>query len=686
MVKKGTQKKKNIKRSSLKRRIVQHGGESFSYHNLTIGSKMKHTDANAEKKKYVSSMLLDIFEGKKSATSIADRFLKFGRGKVSLGITKTLGMADRDTREPSEVFTQIIDPIILSPSNIDMTYSNTTFSKVMLSKFLSTNVTKISVLQGAILKGNTELVRIIMDTARNWGANERVAIDTALNANISNSVYTSAKDLIYTSGLVQSRITVSKEVPVPSVDGLNEMGKILYGDFPEKVEVARTADFLQKYNAISATRNKEMGLNSYINLVKNTGDDTTINTATYSIIFQYTQPPLYIEKLNNLLSAFTAQSTETSAIDNTITETFDTIDVANVDNYFIGNIKRITDASTMVSKQKAKMEELNPGAATQVETLSRKGIELKHNIENAYQSIIDFLQNVLKHIRRANIEASINNYAKQIAQSKEQQNFQTRNELESKIDTLTGQVLSTAKDDPEKLKTIQAQLEQLQAELDKLPPATDVLEDDRKYFETELAKLDVPITGQTQEYSAFIQRAGANVEDNINHFIAYITAKKNDNIQENTNIDSALQTSPTIAQALKTVAENKTAITENENAITQQTNKDVNRGVFQKLSTLYTQTVKTLGEYMELVEEFDKTPQMTTLIEKTRKESSIEKTRKESSIEPPPSPKDSSKPASVVSTASTDGPGSSKENPLQIKPGKPFFIELDGAKYMITPE
>lgn len=73
----------------------------------------------------------------------------------------------------------------------------------------------------------------------------------------------------------------------------------------------------------------------------------------------------------------------------------------------------------------------------------------------------------------------------------------------------------------------------------------------------------------------------------------------------------------------------------------------------------------------------EKTPQMTTLIKKTRKESSITD---------PPSPIDSSLNETGDSTASTDGPGSSKENPLLIKPGKPFFIELDGAKYMITPE
>ena len=172
MVKKGTQKKKNIKRSSLKRRSVQHGGEDFSYSNLTESLQ------SAERKKYVSSMLLDIFEGKKPAMSIADRFRKFARGKASLGIFPT-----RATREPSVVFSKIIFPIILSPSDIDLRYYNTTFNKVMLSKFLTTNVTNISVLQGAILKGNTELVRIIMDTARTWGANKMNDIDTALAIN-----------------------------------------------------------------------------------------------------------------------------------------------------------------------------------------------------------------------------------------------------------------------------------------------------------------------------------------------------------------------------------------------------------------------------------------------------------------------------------------------------------------------
>jgi hypothetical protein len=668
MVKKGTQKKKNIKRSSLKRRSVQHGGESFSYHNLTMGSKMKQTDATTEKIKYVSSMLLDIFEGKTSATSIADRFLKFARGKTSFGITKTLGMADRDTREPSEVFTQIILPVILSPFDIDMKYSNMTFSQVMLSKFLSANVTKISVLQGAILKGNTELVRIIMDTARNWGATKTVDINTALDMDIPHSNYTSAKDLIYTSGLVQSRITVSKEIPVPSVDGLNEMGKILYGDFPEKVlgNAGVGVTFLQKYNAISATRNKEMGLNSYINLVKNTGDDTTIDTATYSIIFQYTQPPPYIEKLNKLLDTFTVQSTETHAIDITnAAVNFGKIDIANVNNYFIGNIKRITDASTMVSKQKAKMEELNPGDATHVETLTRKGIELKNNIAQAYQSIIDFLNNILKYNERANIQANIDGIDKAISRNKMIQINQRRMELTAKINALT---ISDAG---------AVELEQLRTELANLPPATDVLEQQKQDLQKMLAALDGPITGQTQEYSAFIQHVGANVEDNINDFIAYITAKKDDNFQVNSNIDSALQTSPTIAQALNTVTENKTAIDANKTDLEEQTNKDVNRGDFQKLSQLYTLTVKTLSEYMEFVEEFDKTPQMTTLIEKTHTESSITD---------PPSPIDSSLNETGDGTASTSGPGSSKENPLQIKPGKPFFIELDGAKYMITPE
>tara|TARA_Y100000389_G_scaffold108995_1_gene106072 strand:+ start:77 stop:2038 length:1962 start_codon:yes stop_codon:yes gene_type:complete len=629
-----------------------------------VGSKTKFTDAADEMKKYVSSMLLDIFEGKKSATSIADRFLKFARGKASLGINST-----RDTREPSVVFTNIILPIILTPSEIDLRYYNTTFNKVMLSKFLPANVTNISVLQGAILKGNTELVRIIMDTANNWGANNTVDINKALTTNIGTIDYTSAKDLIYTSGLGTSPITVQKEVPVPSVDVLNEMGKILYGDFPDKVvgNVNITTNpqlnILQKYNTISAFRNKEMGLNSYINLVKNTGDDT-IDTATYSIIFQYTQPPPYIEKLNTLLDAFTAQSTKSHTIDSAIAEVdFGKIDDDNVNNYFIGNINRIKDASAMVSAQKAKMEDLNPGAATQVETLTQKGIELKNNIENAYQSIIDFLQNVLKHIQRVNIQAAIDNLNETISQSKDQANDRNREELTTKINALKSS------------DTGAVELEQLQAELANLPHATNVLEQQTQDLKKDLDKLDVPTTGPTQEYSAFIQAVGYDVVYVINQLITYINAKKIDpNTQDNPKHDTVLQTSLTIAQALQTVAKNKAAITQNKTAIDTQTDKEANRGKFQELSQLYVLTVSTLSEYMTLVEEFDKTPQMTALIKNTRQDSNIT---------PPSSQK--GLPGPGPGTGTGTAPGSSKENPLVIKPDTAFFIIMEGKTYQITP-
>jgi hypothetical protein len=707
MVKKGTQKKKNIKRSSLKRRSVQHGGEEgFSYYNLTVGSKTKQTNAAAEVKKYVSSMLLDIFEGKKSAMSIADRFLKFARGKASLGIFPT-----RATREPSDVFTNIIHPIILTPSDIDMTYSNTTFNKVMLSKFLTTNVTKISVLQGAILKGNTELVRIIMDTARNWG--DATHIDNALTTNIGTINYTSAKDLIYTSGLGTPSITVQKEVPVPSVDVLNEMGKILYGDFPDKVvgstlvPAVTGATILQKYNNISAFRNKEMGLNSYINLVKNT-DNTTIDNATYSIIFQYTQPPPYIEKLNTLLDAFTDQSIKSRAIADTITETFGKIDIAiaKVNNYFIGNIERIKDASAMVSKQKAKMEELDPGAATQVETLTQKGIELKNNIENAYQSIIDFLKNVLKYNERVNIQAAIDYLNGRISQSKDQATDRKREELTEQIRKLEKAILAESTEPAEsagsagsqsKRKRLEPEpdnrqtlLKTLQSELDNLPPATNTLEQEKEAFKKTLDKLDDPTTGTTQEYSDFIQQLGAQaralgyinvslgyvVVDVINQLITYINTKKINPTFANPVLERILQTSTTIAQALQTVAKNETAITQNETAITQQQGKDKNRDKFQELSQLYTQTVSTLTEYMTLVEEFDKTPEMTALIENTRQDSNITSPSSQKGL-PGPGPG----PGPGTGTA----PGSSRENPLLIIPGTPFFIKMEGKTYQITP-
>ena len=679
MVKKGTQKKKNIKRSSLKRRSVQHGGEDFSYSNLTESLQ------SAERKKYVSSMLLDIFEGKKPAMSIADRFRKFARGKASLGIFPT-----RATREPSVVFTNIILPIILTPSDIDMTYSNTTFNKVMLSKFLSTNVTNISVLQGAILKGNTELVRIIMDTARTWGANQMDDIDTALATNIGNIDYTSAKDLIYTSGLGSSPITVQKEVPVPSVDVLNEMGKILYGDFPDevvggKVVQAGQVTFLDKYNTISAFRNKEMGLNSYINLVKNTSDDNIINNATYSIIFQYTQPPPYIEKLNTLLDAFTAQSDKAQTIDITITETFDKIDDDNVNNYFIGNINRITDASAMVSKQKTKMEDLDPGAATQVETLTRKEGELKAEIENAYQSIIDFLQNVLKYNERVNIQAAIDNLNDTISQNKDWETNQKRLDLTEQIRKLkkarsAGSEPETGSEQEPEPDNRQTQLKQLQAELDNLPPATNALEQETQDLQNDLKKLDDPITGETREYSAFIQQFRQNnVENNINLLIAYINAKNNiPNYPDNLNMDTDLQTSRTIKQALQTVEENKVAITQNKTAIYTQTGKEASRGKFQELSQLYVLTVSTLSEYMTLVEEFDKTPQMTALIKNTRQDSNIT---------PPSSQKGLSMPGPGPGPGTGTGtaPGSSKENPLVIIPGTAFFIKMEGKIYQITP-
>ena len=402
------------------------------------------------------------------------------------------------------------------------------------------------------------------------------------------------------------------------------------------------------------------------------------------------------------MDAFTDQSTKSHAIDNAIAVVnFDNIDVANVNNYFIGNIKRITDASAMVSAQKAKMEELDPGAATQVETLTQKGIELKNNIENAYQSIIDFLKNVLKYNERVNIQAAIDYLNGRISQSKDQATDRKRDELTQKITELVkaistepaGSAGSQSKrkrlePEPDNRQTL---LKTLQSELDNLPPATNTLEQAKEALKKTLDKLDDPTTGTTQEYSDFIQQLGAqaralgyinvslgyNVVDVINQLITYIHTKKIDpNTQNKIDMDTDLQKSPTIAQALQTVAKNETAITQNETAITQQQGKDKNRDKFQELSQLYTQTVSTLSEYMNLVEEFDKTQDMTTLIENTRKDSNITSPSSQKGL-PGPGPG----PGPGTGTA----PGSSEENPLVIKPDTPFFIKMEGKTYQITP-